>query len=123
MPRPVEALPCGSRSTISTRSPIAASAVPRLMAVVVLPTPPFWLAIASTRGGFAGSVLIVRSTTCGSGSVWAGVVAALAGSDIGDSTNWRFHEWRACRTGKLQRLASLRLGGASLQTANDHDAA
>ena len=26
------------------------SAVPRLMAVVVLPTPPFWLAIASTRG-------------------------------------------------------------------------
>ena len=50
MPRPVDALPCGSRSTISTRSPIAASAVPRLMAVVVLPTPPFWLARASTRG-------------------------------------------------------------------------
>ena len=41
MPRPVEALPCGSRSMISTSSPIAASAVPRLMAVVVLPTPPF----------------------------------------------------------------------------------
>ena len=35
---------------IRTRSPIAASAVPRLMAVVVLPTPPFWLAIARTRG-------------------------------------------------------------------------
>src|SRR3954471_738888 len=49
MPRPVEALPCGSRSTISTRSPTAASAVPRLMAVVVLPTPPFWLATARTR--------------------------------------------------------------------------
>src|SRR5476651_625264 len=32
-----------------TSSPIAASAVPRLMAVVVLPTPPFWLATASTR--------------------------------------------------------------------------
>ena len=29
---------------------MAASAVPRLIAVVVLPTPPFWLAIASTRG-------------------------------------------------------------------------
>ena len=54
MPSPVEALPCGSRSMISTRSPIAASAVPRLIAVVVLPTPPFWLAMASTRGGFAG---------------------------------------------------------------------
>src|ERR1041384_1748727 len=50
MPSPVEALPCGSRSTISTFSPIAASAVPRLIAVVVLPTPPFWLARARTRG-------------------------------------------------------------------------
>ncbi len=34
---------------ISTRSPTAASAVPRLIAVVVLPTPPFWLARARTR--------------------------------------------------------------------------
>src|SRR5689334_18040009 len=49
MPRPVEALPCGSLSISSTRSPTAASAVPRLMAVVVLPTPPFWLATTSTR--------------------------------------------------------------------------
>ena len=49
-PSPVEALPCGSMSTISTVSPIAASAVPRLIAVVVLPTPPFWLASARTRG-------------------------------------------------------------------------
>src|SRR5690242_509485 len=49
-PSPVEALPCGSRSTISTSSPTAASAVPRLIAVVVLPTPPFWLAMARTRG-------------------------------------------------------------------------
>ncbi len=48
--QPVEALPCGSRSTTSTFSPIAASAVPRLMAVVVLPTPPFWLATTRTRG-------------------------------------------------------------------------
>src|SRR5262245_28362486 len=53
MPSPVDALPCGSRSTISTRSPIAASAVPRLMAVVVLPTPPFWLASARMRGEVA----------------------------------------------------------------------
>src|SRR5476649_89637 len=49
MPRPVEALPWGSESISSTRSPTAASAVPRLMAVVVLPTPPFWLATTSTR--------------------------------------------------------------------------
>src|SRR5947209_16594289 len=67
MPSPVEALPCGSRSTISTCSPIAASAVPRLIAVVVLPTPPFWLATASTRGALGsdakpgGAAISVRS--------------------------------------------------------------
>jgi hypothetical protein len=32
-----------------TPFPAAARAVPRLMAVVVLPTPPFWLAIAKAR--------------------------------------------------------------------------
>src|SRR3569833_729149 len=57
MPRPVLALPCGSRSTISTRSPTAASAVPRLIAVVVLPTPPFWFASTRIRGlGMEGSI-------------------------------------------------------------------
>src|ERR1700737_5001227 len=69
MPRPVEALPCGSRSTISTRSPIAASAVPRLIAVVVLPTPPFWLAMARTRGiGTEGDDLSGGSGTGTDGS-------------------------------------------------------
>src|SRR5713226_4525758 len=32
-----------------TRRPVSASAPPRLTAVVVLPTPPFWLAMARTR--------------------------------------------------------------------------
>src|SRR5215217_1673216 len=54
MPRPVEALPWGSESISNTRSPTAARAVPRLMAVVVLPTPPFWLATANTRIGATG---------------------------------------------------------------------
>src|SRR6516162_6461374 len=62
MPSPVEALPWGSRSMMRTSSPTAASAVPRLIAVVVLPTPPFWLAMASTRGGRGGSG---RLTTAG----------------------------------------------------------
>ena len=52
MPSPVEALPCGSRSTISTRFPSSASAAARLIAVVVLPTPPFWLTTARIRGRF-----------------------------------------------------------------------
>src|SRR5580704_8318467 len=50
MPRPVDALPCGSISIRSVGWPMAASAVPRLIAVVVLPTPPFWLATTSVRG-------------------------------------------------------------------------
>src|ERR1700742_4533569 len=52
MPRPVEALPCGSMSITSVGSPTAASAVPRLIAVVVLPTTPFWLATTRTLGRF-----------------------------------------------------------------------
>src|SRR5258707_3527322 len=50
MPKLVDALPCGSRSISSTCSPTAAKAVARLIAVVVLPTPPFWLAIAKSCG-------------------------------------------------------------------------
>ncbi len=42
---------------MSTRSPIAASAVPRLIAVVVLPTPPFWLARTRTRMALASVTL------------------------------------------------------------------
>src|ERR1700761_6909938 len=59
MPRPVEALPCGSMSITRVGWPTAASAVPRLIAVVVLPTPPFWLATTRTRS-FFGSACIAQ---------------------------------------------------------------
>ena len=48
-PQPMVALPCGSQSISSTRRCVAASEAARFTAVVVLPTPPFWLAIAMTR--------------------------------------------------------------------------
>src|SRR6476646_842213 len=48
MPRPAVRFACGSMSTHRTRKPSSASAPARLIAVVVLPTPPFWLAIAIT---------------------------------------------------------------------------
>ncbi len=48
-PQPMVALPCGSRSMSSTRRCVAASEAARLTAVVVLPTPPFWLAMAMMR--------------------------------------------------------------------------
>ena len=41
-------LPCGSRSTHSTRWPLSANAAARLSVVVVFATPPFWLAKAMT---------------------------------------------------------------------------
>ena len=44
IPKPVDAFPCASRSTIRTLFFTAAKAVPRFIAVVVFPTPPFWLA-------------------------------------------------------------------------------
>src|SRR5580704_1629230 len=41
-PRPEEAFACGSQSTRRILSPSSARQAERLMAVVVLPTPPFW---------------------------------------------------------------------------------
>ena len=45
-PNPVLALPCGSESIINVFLSQAAMAVAKLTTVVVLPTPPFWLATA-----------------------------------------------------------------------------
>src|SRR4051794_16893747 len=47
-PRPAVRLACGSMSMQRTLNPSSARAPARLIAVVVLPTPPFWLAIAIT---------------------------------------------------------------------------
>ena len=44
MPEPMVALPCGSKSTNSTRCPTLAKPAARFTVVVVLPTPPFWFA-------------------------------------------------------------------------------
>src|SRR5947208_815936 len=41
-PRPDDAFACGSQSTRSTLRPSRARHAERLIAVVVLPTPPFW---------------------------------------------------------------------------------
>jgi hypothetical protein len=54
-PKPLEAFAWGSQSTSRVLISAAASEAPRLMAVVVFPTPPFWLAMAITRlKGFEG---------------------------------------------------------------------
>ena len=51
IPSPTDSAPCGSKSTSSILRPCSASAAPRLMVVVVLPTPPFWLQTATIRAG------------------------------------------------------------------------
>src|SRR5262249_46846922 len=48
-PKPLEAFDCGSQSTSSVLTSAADKEEARLMAVVVLPTPPFWLATAIMR--------------------------------------------------------------------------
>ena len=63
-PRPTDSEPCGSKSTSSTLRPYSASEAPRLMVVVVLPTPPFWLHIEITRA-CRGSVTGRGSGRCG----------------------------------------------------------
>src|SRR5262249_32969449 len=47
-PRPVVALPWGSESMRRTLKSFAASEADKLIAVVVLPTPPFWFVTAIT---------------------------------------------------------------------------
>src|SRR5439155_12698508 len=46
-PNELVAFACGSRSISKMRWPSSASAAPRLTAVVVFPTPPFWFASAT----------------------------------------------------------------------------
>src|SRR5688572_23769590 len=46
---PLVAFPCGSASTRRVRRSAMAREAATLTAVVVLPTPPFWLAIATIR--------------------------------------------------------------------------
>src|ERR1700694_3853499 len=62
-PLPMVALPCGSRSISSTRRRVAARDAARLTAVVVLPTPPFWFAMAMTR--FMGDSVLHRRARAG----------------------------------------------------------
>src|SRR5665213_2690529 len=91
MPSPVEALPWGSRSSSSTRSPTAARAVPRLIAVVVLPTPPFWLTTARTRKGASGVDMAQLSQfqdPAGSAAA-AGQALGLERPDLGSLSHFR----------------------------------
>src|SRR5579862_7039425 len=63
-PTPLVRLPCGSMSTRRTRRSAKANEAARLIAVVVLPTPPFWLATAMilvmSKGGLTSAVILLN---------------------------------------------------------------
>src|SRR5437588_11998492 len=62
-PRPEVELACGSRSTSNAGWPASARAAARLIAVVVLPTPPFWLTTATTGISVVANILGLASLT------------------------------------------------------------
>src|SRR5262245_3401098 len=68
-PSPWRTEPCGSASTRSVLWPRRANAAAMLIAVVVFPTPPFWLTIARTwptllLGVFGHSVAVAQRCQC-----------------------------------------------------------
>src|SRR5579884_2316981 len=104
-PRPTPSAPWGSKSTSSTRQPNSASAAPRLIAVVVFPTPPFWLHSAITRAG--------RGSTGGRG--WASSLGN--GRPVGPRTTGRFVDIAVKRS---TDLATGRLAESSLMRRIDN---
>ena len=70
IPSPLVVFPCGSMSISKTLLPRIDSEAPRLTAVVVLPTPPFWLTIAIVRVRVIPSLhpkFVPRETSSASG--------------------------------------------------------
>src|SRR5918992_2939665 len=94
-PSPTESAPCGSMSTRSTWRPCSARAAPRLMVVVVLPTPPFWFAramtfpIYGTSGPTAALCRHIALSTRKLDVKWLCVLADRATSgEVASSTGW-----------------------------------
>src|SRR3954466_4212369 len=85
MPWLIVRFDCGSRSTHSTRLPFSANATARFRVVVVLATPPFWLANEITRA--LGPPELACGAGCGAacGPVCGGAGALI--TDEGDGGN------------------------------------
>src|SRR6516162_1431217 len=84
MSRAVDAFPCGSRSTTRTCAPCSARQAARLTAEVVLPTPPFWLAIVMTRqAGGRGHSYSVSPSAASAAWAWLTATGPGAGARTG----------------------------------------
>ena len=102
--------PCGSRSTSSTRRPLSATAAPSEATVVVLATPPFWLAIASTR---------VSVTSAAPPSSPRGHSAILASSP-GSAGSIALQAESVCMGVENHRLVLLRHGETEWSKSDQH---
>src|SRR3954452_19607717 len=116
IPSPTDSDPWGSKSTSSTLRPYSASAAPRLMVVVVLPTPPFWLHIEMTRalpwmliGRGSGRTGIGRPVgpITGSGSTDGAGVTGAARSSSGAGAGAATCSSSCCSTGRRNGIGSL----------------
>src|ERR1035437_7790298 len=84
IPRPTDRFACASMSTQSTLRPLSASAPAILMVVVVLPTPPFWFAIAITLA----TGVSPRSECWNSSRTTAG--RRLGSTELASDCDWQF---------------------------------
>src|SRR5437879_5531223 len=80
-PSPDVELACGSRSTSRVGWPASASAAARLIAVVVLPTPPFWFTTATMGGAVVANILGFRSDA-------APISGAIGANSIPEFSRW-----------------------------------
>src|SRR5437879_11860622 len=76
-PRPDVELACGSRSTSRVGWPTSAMAAARLMAVVVLPTPPFWLTTAMIGGAIVANMLGLAALADPTSGAIGGILALV----------------------------------------------
>lgn len=111
-PMPLVKLACGSLSTSRTDAPPLASTYPRLAAEVVLPTPPFWLAMAMVivrrRTWSSVQPLRKRSTFCGisasprSHRLTMDLSYLRLSERFSQSANWPCVSWRRVRISRMR---------------------
>src|SRR6476661_10444576 len=104
-PSPTDNAPGGSKSTSSTRRPTSARAAPRLMVVVVFPTPPFWLHMAMMRAG------PWAARGCGSGKTGIGRPVGPICPAPADSVPGRWTWSRSAPLGADSEVAPEKVGG------------
>src|SRR5437867_4507592 len=137
MPSPVVAFPCGSRSIRSVCLSARESPAARLTAVVVFPTPPFWLTTAMVRASRSSVFHVEHSVACSTWNITSlsGVISSRlmtkqegpadpqcrkgdglpAGCDPSAGWHCRLVSWRTRGDEEPARLQVLHRGGQQVE--------